>query len=810
MTAGAPDQPGGGALLDHHIEHLRQSGLSDATIQAAGLHSISADCSASLGFPADLTGIGFPYPETKVQVKARQLPYYRIRVDPDCQRGPNRKYENPLKRKLERGLAYYPYLTPTASAARKKVEVPLFVTEGEKKALKLAQEGYPTIGLPGTWMYCDPRSRRRPANKPLHPELARIRWRDRSVFICYDSDRVRLDGVAQAEDRLAGLLAAEGARVFVIRIPQPESGKHGADDFLVERGRDAFATLVEDAVPWERGAGLLDLVPEGVAVAALPEHLRPVRRLLARQPATVKRAIAAKIAVRWSLSQADAEALLSPSRSGTGRPRVRIDGCQLVDMVEEAWTALLKSEYGNRLALSGSDIVLVEEGHPRYQRIDAGKMEALLNRAAEWVKERDDQVFDALLPPALVRDMLAMPSPRLPEIDQVVGVPVLLPEGSIARRFGYAGHGVFVSGPPEILSLADQIPASPTPGEVADALALLRDDLLGDFPFVDDAARTHTLAALLLPFVRPAIAGPTPLHLIEAPSAGTGKGLLAQVIHIVTLGEPAAPTTLPRREEEMRKKITAMLLRGIPVVLLDNVLVGLASESLAAALTASVWRDRVLGGSEIVELANRPVWLLTANNPSLSRELVRRCLRIRLDSGEERPWQRDGFRHERLEDWAATNRPRLVRALLVLIQAWRDAGCPTPTKRLGSFEAWSDIVGGILQHAGCAGFLEGQGELETFDPVEAAWAQLVHLWATELDGQRASARDLHQFAVARDLDELVEDVAGGRSERTRFSRALAKLSDRRFGDWTVRRGFDPSRKAACYWLEGVIRDGSPA
>ena len=47
--------------------------------------------------------------------------------------------------------------------------------------------------------------------------------------------------------------------------------------------------------------------------------------------------------------------------------------------------------------------------------------------------------------------------------------------------------------------------------------------------------RIILLAALLLPFVRRMVHGPTPLHLIESPSPGTGKSLLAKVISKIAL-----------------------------------------------------------------------------------------------------------------------------------------------------------------------------------------------------------------------------------------------------------------------------------
>jgi hypothetical protein len=67
----------------------------------------------------------------------------------------------------------------------------------------------------------------------------------------------------------------------------------------------------------------------------------------------------------------------------------------------------------------------------------------------------------------------------------------------------------------------------PTAADLDRARALIVDDLLIDFPFVSDPDRAHAVALFLLPFVRELIAGPTLLHLIEAPTMGSGKGLLA-------------------------------------------------------------------------------------------------------------------------------------------------------------------------------------------------------------------------------------------------------------------------------------------
>ncbi len=195
--------------------------------------------------------------------------------------------------------------------------------------------------------------------------------------------------------------------------------------------------------------------------------------------------------------------------------------------------------------------------------------------------------------------------------------------------------GVYLD-PFRLVGGAEQMPAKK-------ALTWLRDEL-GDFPFADEGAGlAHTLCLLLQPFVRPLIHGPTPLYLIDAPARGTGKGLLADVAGLVALGEPAAVMSLTNDADELEKRITSLLLTAAPMVLLDNVS-RLHAAPLAAVLTATTWRGRVLGELRMVAVPNRATWVATGNNVTLSDELVRRVIPIRLDAGVERPEERKGFR----------------------------------------------------------------------------------------------------------------------------------------------------------------------
>ena len=132
-----------------------------------------------------------------------------------------------------------------------------------------------------------------------------------------------------------------------------------------------------------------------------------------------------------------------------------------------------------------------------------------------------------------------------------------------------------------------EVPADPTPEQIAQARALLVDELLVDFPFVKDSDRAHAVAAILLPFLQRIIGGLAPMHLIEAPTQGSGKGLLASLISIVSTGAAPEGRTVPENEDDVRKMITAELITGRPIILLDNLSEKrkLDSSALASVLT---------------------------------------------------------------------------------------------------------------------------------------------------------------------------------------------------------------------------------
>jgi hypothetical protein len=465
-------------------------------------------------------------------------------------------------------------------------------------------------------------------------------------------------------------------------------------------------------------------------------------------------------------------------------PTIHSDCQDLRIVTAQCWEAIARANIKPRFfRYTGipSRLEKDDEGLLVPRELTTDRLRHELARIAVWVYGKEKEPSKP--PLDVVRDLLATPDPPLPVLTRITDVPVFAPDGTLQTAEGYhaAGKTYRMSRPG--LKIPDILPA-PSAEEIETAKNLVL-DMISEFPFVDDADRAHAVGLLLLPFVRDLIDGPTPNHLIEAPQAGTGKGLLADVLLTPACGKQVSTISEARDDDEWRKRITAQLRSARSVVLLDNVTRPLNSGSLASALTAMVWEDRILGKSENLQIPVRCVWVTTANNPTMTTEIARRCIRIRLDAKVDRPWFRNGFKQKKLRRWALANRGELVGAALTLAQSWVSAGMlPSEAKPLGSYEQWTAVIGGILQHVGVPGFLANLHEFyEAADIEGAVWRQIVEAWWEKFGQEKVGVNDL--FELVSGIDTLDLGKGGERSQRIAFGRRLGQQRDRVIGDHRI-------------------------
>jgi hypothetical protein len=359
------------------------------------------------------------------------------------------------------------------------------------------------------------------------------------------------------------------------------------------------------------------------------------------------------------------------------------------------------------------------------------------------------------------------------------------------------------------------VPEKPSRVEVDSAKRLIFDELMVDFPFATEADRAHAVGGLLYPFLCELIDSPPPLHVIDAPTPGTGKGFLAEAIVFISTG--ASPGVISEKDdnEELRKTITALLIEGASAVVIDNVTRGIGQTSLAALLTARTWRDRILGSSRTVEVPNRTLWIVTGNNVAMTDELLRRSVRIRLDAAVEDPSSRQGFKHDPLLEWVREQRGDLVWAALTLVANWIARGRkPFVERTLGSFETWARVIGGVLRESEIDGFLLGRTKMrQEADRKSTAWSAFFGAWWHRYKDQPITAGELVVIA-----ERALADILGNGSERSRATRlglALRRMRGRIFAGLRLEEieiTDDDSRERTAWGLvlapsEGHVRPG---
>lgn len=505
-----------------------------------------------------------------------------------------------------------------------------------------------------------------------------------------------------------------------------------------------------------------------------------------------------------------------------GLPEIIVNNRPMRETVTDALDALRAANDPPFVFVRSGEMIYVEideRQRPSIKAVEKAHLRGRLDRAANFIRRGESGCISVPPPVEVVEDILALPSMQwgLPPLEFVVEVPTLRPDGTVLSSPGYDPVSRMLYSPAPGFKM-EPIPQVIESADLEEAIILL-DEAIYDFPFAEEKdekgvsypanpSRANFFGLLLTPIVRPAISGTVPMALIDAPQAGTGKSLLADLFSVITTGRTAAMMPFPRNEEEIQKSIGSTLLAGAALVCFDNVEGILNSPTLALVLTAKDYQARILGVSENMIAPNRATWLATGNNIKPSGDMPRRCYTIRLDAKKSRPYQGRDFKHENLLEWAREVRPRLLRSLLIIARYWYQL--KTPPKILdawGSFEGWHRTVGGILKAAQIDGFLSNLKRfLEEGDDMVLQWEsflaeiELVYglVWfkvgAITKEIRETNAQSTVRFTVPDSLADVDRRKEGG------FERALgksfAKRLGTRFGDQELHleRRIDPHTK----------------
>lgn len=394
--------------------------------------------------------------------------------------------------------------------------------------------------------------------------------------------------------------------------------------------------------------------------------------------------------------------------AASGLPQIMTTSRQLRDITSEA-LATVNPPAAPVIFIRSGDLVHVvrdEGGRPSVSPASETWIRSVLARSADWMKYNQFGEVKPTFPPMdVVRDMSVLSDLPFPGLTSVTEVPTLRPNGTIISEPGYdPNSGVYYAPAPTLKHFP--LPDDPTREQVRAAVENIN-EAIGEFPYEDEASRANIFGLLLTPVLRPSVVGCTPLAVVDAPQAGTGKSLLIDVLSIITTGRPSAMVPYPYKEEEMQKQIGASLAAGRQLIAFDNLEGELRSPCLALALTAKEYEARILGFSRNMTVPNVSTWIVTGNNIRPTGDMPRRCYQIRLNARQAVPYRGREFKHPDLLKWVFSNRSELLHSLLVISRFWFSRGCPEGATgpAIGSFEDWHRKVSGILRAAQVKGFL---------------------------------------------------------------------------------------------------------
>lgn len=218
------------ALLTQHADMLAASGVTPDHARARGY--VSVDTKKRLE-GLNITRAGRNVPGLLVPSLRPDGSTWGYQYRPDSPRsngnGKPIKYETPTGQR--NGLD----VPPGVGDKLDDPGVPLWVTEGAKKADAAALAGLCCVDLPGVWSWVGTNTK--------GGKVAVEDWRDvalngRRVVLAFDGDVVVKPAVHNALSALARYLASKGAKVNYLHLPNDDDAKTGLDDYLAD-GHDA-------------------------------------------------------------------------------------------------------------------------------------------------------------------------------------------------------------------------------------------------------------------------------------------------------------------------------------------------------------------------------------------------------------------------------------------------------------------------------------------------------------------------------------------------------------------------------------------
>jgi hypothetical protein len=214
---------GYGSLFPQHAQMLAASGITPEHAHAR--RYMSVDTKARLE-QIGVTSAGRRVPGLLIPQLRLDGSVWGYQYRPDS---PRERDGKPVKYETPTGQRNGIDVPPGVAGMLADPGVPLWVTEGVKKADAASLAGLACVALPGVWSW---RGGNDKGGKTAVPDWHDIALNGRRVVLAFDSDVTRKPAVSKALRALADYLASKAAAVEYAHLPDGDPGKTGLDDFL--------------------------------------------------------------------------------------------------------------------------------------------------------------------------------------------------------------------------------------------------------------------------------------------------------------------------------------------------------------------------------------------------------------------------------------------------------------------------------------------------------------------------------------------------------------------------------------------------
>jgi DNA polymerase-1 len=234
---------------------------------------------------------------------------------------------------------------------------------------------------------------------------------------------------------------------------------------------------------------------------------------------------------------------------------------------------------------------------------------------------------------------------------------------------------------------------------------------------------------------------------------------------------------------------------------LDNLPPYIDSSAVSSLLTATTYSGRILGSSRIINLPNNLTVVASGNNVQASGEIAKRIVPIMLQPDSPKPEARQNFEHPDLRAYVREHRRRILSCLLGMVENWIAAGKPLHANRLGGFESWSGVIGGILQANGFMHWRENEtGWQQLANPGGMEMERFVEAWHERFGTQEVTAKDLMGIAEQSEVFAYVFARSSPQAVGAAFGKMLQRHVDAPVSQWFIRQRMS---RHATYRLEPI-------